>query len=118
MTPNLILLNICSIALIGLLGLFALHNRKSGWVKHRTTVVEDLLSLQRIWDEEETRLDESAQPTTGHAAISHQPEPTKAMGVQLSSLNSALKSSVSRNSEAPLEQVNADEPQTMAIEAA
>ena len=51
MTLNLAALYLCAIAAITMLGLFARHNRKIGWVKERKTFVSDLLELQAAWDE-------------------------------------------------------------------
>ena len=83
MTPNLILLNVCSLALIAMLALFARHNKRVGWVKTRSTFVEDLRQLQQDWAEQ----DELA----GLKAPAYTPAGQSAFTVQLASLHTSLK---------------------------
>ncbi len=80
MTPNFLLLNASSLALICLLALFARHNKKIGWVKQRTTFVEDLRQLQKDWDESDQRVVPIAQRAASVAEFS----------TQLSQLRTAL----------------------------
>ncbi len=69
MTLNPAALYLFAIATITMLGLFARHNRKIGWVKQRKTFVSDLLALQSAWDEID-------QAVAGHARITEmQPIP-------------------------------------------
>lgn len=42
MTPNMILLSTAAIATIGMLALFARHNRKTGWRKERPSLEKAL----------------------------------------------------------------------------
>jgi hypothetical protein len=72
MTLNLAALYLCAIAAVTMLGLFARHNRKIGWVKQRKTFVSDLLELQSAWDEIDQAVAGNArmgasQPISEHA---------------------------------------------------
>ena len=81
MTPNLIILYVAAVALIGLLAMFARQNKKSGWVKPRSTVVEDLRRLQASWDEADQRMARShaAAVQTGQTPVAAMPQPQAAM---------------------------------------
>ena len=102
MTPNLLILNASSIVLIGLLALFARHNKKVGWVKHRTTFVEDLRLLQQAWDESDQRSASVQAPAVAeyrHSIPALPPTGENLTGVtgftsQLSNLQQALKQTV------------------------
>ncbi len=51
MTPNLLPLYAASFALMAVLALFAFHNKKTGWVKHRpepATTFRELVNMQRV----------------------------------------------------------------------
>jgi hypothetical protein len=50
MTPNLLSLFAASFACIALLASFAIHNRKMGWVKKRSTLVEEIIALRDSWE--------------------------------------------------------------------
>jgi hypothetical protein len=55
MSPNLLSLYLASFACITLLILFAHHNWKTGWVRDRKSIVDDLIALQMCWDESDMR---------------------------------------------------------------
>ncbi len=49
MTPNLFPLYVASVAMIGLLSLFARRNRVSGWTKPGRSIVPNLVEMQVEW---------------------------------------------------------------------
>jgi hypothetical protein len=87
MTLNLAALYLCAIAAITMLGLFARHNRKIGWVKQRKTFVADLLALQSAWDEID-------QAVAGHRVMSAShpisAEAKAGFSIQLANMQQAL----------------------------
>jgi hypothetical protein len=68
MWPNLLPLYLASIACITLMALFARHNRKTGWIRERKSILRDLIALQMHWDDSDTRT--TADPLTGSMAPS------------------------------------------------
>jgi len=51
MTPELTPLYLASLGTIAALILFARHNKKTGWVKRRRNIIDDLMALRALWDE-------------------------------------------------------------------
>jgi hypothetical protein len=98
MTPNFFLLNISSLALISLLALFAWHNKKVGWAKTRRTYVEDLQSLQEMWDEDDRLASLEIAPvitaTTNAVHEAAAPIDAGAFAAQLANLQNAVNRSV------------------------
>ncbi len=100
MTPNVLSLYAVSFGLIGLLGLFARHNRKTGWVKQRSTAFQDLLALVSAWRKAEaagrhiaeTRASEKSTAATPASVPSARPSPKDESSFtgQLSHLQTAL----------------------------
>lgn len=70
MTPNLLALDIFSVAAVSLLALFAKRNKRMGWVKPRVTFVDDLRALRAAFDEED------------QLALQHKPVRTEAPSLQ------------------------------------
>ena len=86
MTLNFAALYVCAVAAVGMLALFARHNRKIGWVKQRKTFVSDLLALQAAWDEVDVAV--SGRPEIKAAPIT--PETIAGFSFNLAQMQKAL----------------------------
>jgi len=84
---NLAALYLCAIAAVSMLGLFARHNRKTGWVKPRKTFVSDLLALRSAWDEIDQAVAGDSSMTASHS-ISQ--EAKAAFSLDLAKMQNAL----------------------------
>ncbi len=101
MTPNLLPLYVACFATIGLLAGFARHNKRTGWVKKRRSVFEDLLDLQAFAKDldgaEETRAEPAMEIRLEPAASV--PE-TVQFSTQLAGLNAGLRAGATASSPA------------------
>jgi hypothetical protein len=89
MTTNLLPLYVACFAIIGLLGGFALHNRRTGWVKRRKSLFDDLLELQAFAKD----LEGSVSSEPGPVGIGKVPSLNDAVpfSLQLDGLNAGLR---------------------------